>query len=604
MSYYGDGGRGRGFADGRGVGSGRGDFDGGRGRGGRGRGRGGRDDGGRGRGFSDYGSRPEKRDADDDEEDRMQDEEGSHLMPDKDYYRKKITTFQTIHSFFENRLYGLNRRDRRMFQPHFSSLESRMTPYASVLGGNVADGVCAHFMRRSYTKPTKTHFQCALWKNDASLLVFGTEFGDMVTFEGGNLKLIPPKPIEDHKVKNNVKVYHAITAIARPKFGKMLVSGDIGGLMLVSDDAFRPIVSVDNAHSGAIRGISFAPNDTKFVTAGDDKELHIWTLGEKVRQESTLSGHQMDVKAVEWHPYRSLIASGSRDSAVRLWDPKANPSKACVSILTGHKKQIHCLGWNQNGNWLATGAKDNMLKIFDIRTMRELEVYRGHNSDVTSLAWHPLHENLLVSGAYNGSLIHWIVGHSQEPHTSIAMAHRQYIDVLSWHPEGHMLVSSGNDCVVKFWCREAPGSKLKLGARESKEFTGSDFAYGPMPLGTPSNINATNNPAGTLSNVDVRASSSAAPDTSNFTAEQNLQLMKAQLQARKVALQAAPPRPTAGLPPPPGMGIGLPPPPAPPSNRPGMPPPPMMGGAPLPPPPATQRLDSRAADPRKRARGM
>jgi WD40 repeat protein len=53
------------------------------------------------------------------------------------------------------------------------------------------------------------------------------------------------------------------------------------------------------------------------------------------------------------------------------------------STLMGHKKQVNCCKWNQNGNWLATGSKDGLIKLFDIRTMREIEVYKGHNSDVS-----------------------------------------------------------------------------------------------------------------------------------------------------------------------------------------------------------------------------
>jgi len=593
-SYYGDGGGGAGGRGGGGGGRGEG---GGRGHGGRGGGRGGSGGDGGGRG----GYREKRDDAEDDEDDRMQDEEGSFLMPDRDFYRKKITTFQTIHSYFENRLYDISRRERRMYQPHFSALGSRRTPYGAATFSDVADGVCSRFIRRGFTKPTKTHFNCAQWSSDASLLVLGTEYGDMVTWEGETLKVKKINPIQAHKVKKNQHVNHAITALARNNFGKLLVSGDSSGLFQICDETFREITAVDEAHSGAIQGLSFSPYDSKLVSGGDDSQLHVWTIGRKT-PDVTLSGHQSDVKAVEWHPHRALIASGSRDSAVRLWDPKAG---SCVSILTGHKKQVNCLGWNQNGNWLATGAKDNLLKIYDIRTMREIEVCRGHNSDVTSLAWHPLHETLIVSGAYNGSLIYWVAGHTQEPHTSIALAHRQFIDVLAWHPEGHILASSSNDCVLKFWCREAPGSKLDI--QDSKEFIGSDFAYGPIPKGASSNIKASNLPVGTLSTVDVRANpgASAPLNISNFTAEQNLKHMMAQLQARKAQQGALPiaPRPVSNLPLPPGLGSALPPPP----GRAGMPlPPPPMGvpnlAARLMPPPAVARVDSRAADPRKRSR--
>jgi WD40 repeat protein len=45
------------------------------------------------------------------------------------------------------------------------------------------------------------------------------------------------------------------------------------------------------------------------------------------------------------------------------------------------------------------------------------------------------------------------------PHSMIADAHRQSVDVIAWHPAGHMVGTASHDCILKFWCREPPGSK-------------------------------------------------------------------------------------------------------------------------------------------------
>lgn len=53
------------------------------------------------------------------------------------------------------------------------------------------------------------------------------------------------------------------------------------------------------------------------------------------------------------------------------------------STINGHKKQVNGVLWNNNGNWLASGSMDGLIKLYDIRTMRELETWRGHNSEVS-----------------------------------------------------------------------------------------------------------------------------------------------------------------------------------------------------------------------------
>lgn len=104
--------------------------------------------------------------------------------------------------------------------------------------------------------------------------------------------------------------------------------------------------------------------------------------------------------------------------------------------------------------------------MYDIRTMRETEAWKGQNSEVCRLAWHPVHESLLLSGGYNGSLVYWMVG-QPTPHTVITDAHRQSIDLIAWHPAGHLLATASHDAMLKFWCREPPGSMLEPTASDA-----------------------------------------------------------------------------------------------------------------------------------------
>ena len=60
------------------------------------------------------------------------------------------------------------------------------------------------------------------------------------------------------------------------------------------------------------------------------------------------------------------------------------------------------------------------LQVFDARMMRKLAVLRGHQADVTCAAWHPWHEDLLASGSYDGSILHWLASHPSQPQVPTA----------------------------------------------------------------------------------------------------------------------------------------------------------------------------------------
>lgn len=79
----------------------------------------------------------------------------------------------------------------------------------------------------------------------------------------------------------------------------------------------------------------FSPNDSKFASCSDDGAIKIWDFGEAF-EERAITGHGWDVKTVDWHPYRSLLASGSKDNLIKLWDPKSGNNLATMYQLKSH----------------------------------------------------------------------------------------------------------------------------------------------------------------------------------------------------------------------------------------------------------------------------
>lgn len=178
------------------------------------------------------------------------------------------------------------------------------------------------------------------------------------------------------------------------------------------------------------------------------------------------AGHGADVKCVEWHPQKSLVASGSKDTQqpLKLWDPRMGESLATVWVAVlriSHQKQIlvtvlcspcrHAhkhtvmeLSFNKNGNWLLTASRDHLLKLFDVRNLKEeLQSFRGHKKEATSelfsqgrslshrftlylhfpaVAWHPIHEQLFASGGSDGSIMYWMVGSVYENSHQVLLA--------------------------------------------------------------------------------------------------------------------------------------------------------------------------------------
>ena len=130
----------------------------------------------------------------------------------------------------------------------------------------------------------------------------------------------------------------------------------------------------------------------------------------------------------------------------------------------------------QTGNFLATASRDATCRILDLRTMKDFKILRGHEKDVTSVAWHPIHTSLVVTGGSDGAIHHYLLDDispthlqnqtsdtsmiSMQPTASVLYAHESSVWSLDWHPQGHILCSGSNDRATRFWARPRPGDPM------------------------------------------------------------------------------------------------------------------------------------------------
>jgi polyadenylation factor subunit 2 len=63
----------------------------------------------------------------------------------------------------------------------------------------------------------------------------------------------------------------------------------------------------------------------KFVTCSDDGTARVFDFATS-KLELIFKEHNSAVTACDWHPFQSLIITGSKDCSIRIWDPRNNTS--------------------------------------------------------------------------------------------------------------------------------------------------------------------------------------------------------------------------------------------------------------------------------------
>ncbi len=94
-----------------------------------------------------------------------------------------------------------------------------------------------------------------------------------------------------------------------------------------------------------------------------------------------------NVLSIAWSPDNSLVAIGSLDGLVRLWDPNSGRELRRFGKRgdSSDPHSVTSIAWSPNGSQIATGSVDNTLKLWDAASGRELNSFEGHYSDITSI---------------------------------------------------------------------------------------------------------------------------------------------------------------------------------------------------------------------------
>ena len=78
----------------------------------------------------------------------------------------------------------------------------------------------------------------------------------------------------------------------------------------------------------------------------------------------------MYVDSVAFSPDGTLLASGSLDKKIRLWDVKTGGE---IKQLQGHTESITSVVFAPDGKVLASGSGDGTIRLWDVATGEEIE---------------------------------------------------------------------------------------------------------------------------------------------------------------------------------------------------------------------------------------
>jgi WD40 repeat protein len=151
-----------------------------------------------------------------------------------------------------------------------------------------------------------------------------------------------------------------------------------------------------------------------------------------------LAGHQMIEKPIEgatfaFSPDDVLLAVGQYEDLV-FYDLRSH--HLVKRPLVGHTKNISTLAFSRDGAIVATGSEDKSIVLWDVKGQRPLGTLTGHTGAVTSLAFDPSRP-VLLSGSADGTIMRWDLDDLKAMDTPVKNFGAS-ISSIFFSPDGHV----------------------------------------------------------------------------------------------------------------------------------------------------------------------
>lgn len=169
-----------------------------------------------------------------------------------------------------------------------------------------------------------------------------------------------------------------------------------------------------------------------------------------IRLANTLTGHSQDVRSVVIDPEGKIVASGSFDGTIKIWNLETGE---LIRTLTGHSEAgeiVSSVAISPDGKTIVSSSNGygGTIKIWDLETGELLDTLPAQPSGVSFVTISP-DSNILASGSEDGKIQLWQV-ESGQPLATLS-GHLGTVFSVAFSPDGKTLASGSQDGSIKLW---------------------------------------------------------------------------------------------------------------------------------------------------------
>ena len=150
---------------------------------------------------------------------------------------------------------------------------------------------------------------------------------------------------------------------------------------------------VFEGHEQEIYSLDFS-NDGRYIVSGSgDETMRVWDLSDASCRMITIEtptprpasgsnpqnqNQDAGVISVSISPDGSMVAAGSLDSVIRIWEVS---SGILLDSLRGHRESVYSVAFTPDGKGIISGSLDKSLKLWDLSSLLHKRAAKSNNKD-------------------------------------------------------------------------------------------------------------------------------------------------------------------------------------------------------------------------------
>ena len=222
-----------------------------------------------------------------------------------------------------------------------------------------------------------------------------------------------------------------------------------------------------------VRAVAIHSTQSIIITGCDDSTINAWDFALK-SLEFTFVGHRDFIRSVQFHSKYPWILSASDDRTMRIWDMDL---KECIHIITGHTFCVMSAFFHHSEDWIVSASMDKTIRVWDFAELvnhqtlgAATEPSNENNPDlemnVNSASYVPLlKKSSKPSIGPVGPIKHFdFTSMGKRNDTTgggeklgfirqkyVLKGHSSGVNYAIFHPTQPLIVSCGDDALVKVW---------------------------------------------------------------------------------------------------------------------------------------------------------